>query len=145
MCLVRSWNTKLVQLVVHHSIPSLNQSTILPMKLLWPCWCMYATSAKLLDTTLCFFDFEEINKLPCLTKNSKTDFLVLGQEDRHKKVLMNWRLDNSTKSSEFVLSWYISWPLLGSSKNWQVFVQHRLFKTLLMSNTTFSLIFSLIF
>ena len=54
---------------------------------------MYATSAKLLDTTLCFFNFQEINKLPCLTKNSKTDFLVLGQEDRHKKVLMNWRLD----------------------------------------------------
>uniref|UniRef100_A0A3Q7J4T6 Uncharacterized protein n=1 Tax=Solanum lycopersicum TaxID=4081 RepID=A0A3Q7J4T6_SOLLC len=43
-------------------------------------WNMKATSAELLDTTVCFFDFHETSEFPCLITKPETDLLVFGQE-----------------------------------------------------------------
>ena len=41
---------------------------------------LYSYSAELLDTVVCFFDFQEINESPNLTKKPDTDLFVFGHD-----------------------------------------------------------------
>lgn len=49
-------------------------STIVVAKLL------YSASAEFLETTVCFFDFQDTNELPSLIMNPMTDLLVNGHD-----------------------------------------------------------------
>ena len=80
MCLVCSWNTEFSATwsePFNSFTKPVNHTTYGSALAM----LMYVHNlCELLDTTLCFFDFQEMNELPCLTMKPESDCLVLGRE-----------------------------------------------------------------
>ena len=107
MCLVRSWNTKFAATCsapfnsFNKSVNHTTYETALAMLMYVHsfCWASFYNTS--------FLWFQRNQWASCWIKNSKIDFLVLGQEDRlyHKKVLMKNLATQQNPQIFFSLSW----------------------------------------